>query len=114
MNARVMTCAATLAVICSIGPTASATHGDQVSLLLSRARQALVGSAALDGVQSLVLRGSTTEGAGHTQSHGEFEVSWELPDRYVRVQRQTQAARVGGASVDIGNPGRSGPVHPSF
>ena len=114
MNPRVVACAAMLAAVCAIGAAPSATQSDQVSLLLSRARQALGGDGARDGVRSLVVRGSATEGAGHTQSHGEFEVSWELPDRYVRVQRQTQAARVGGASVNIGSPGRSGPVHPEF
>ena len=104
MNARVRTCAAILAGAVAIGATPEATGADQVSHLLSRAREALGGAAVPDGVQTVVLRGSTTEGSGHTQAHGEFEISAVLPDKYVRVERRTKSSP----------PSGGGNLHPAF
>ena len=104
MNAHRVSFAAMLATVCAVGATSPMAQPDQVSMLLARAREALGNGAPIDGVRNLVLKGSATEGAGHTLAHGEFEISSILPDKYVRIERRRKSSPPAGGSN----------LHPTF
>lgn len=73
-------------LVCLIPPTVAAPQSQpaDAAKILAAAREALGGEKRLSGVKSFVATGRTRQVRGDNLVPIEFEVSCELPDRYVR------------------------------
>jgi hypothetical protein len=56
---------------------------DTVVMVLAKARDALGGEDRLSAIHSFVIRGAIVSGTGYTKEYGSFEISCELPDKFV-------------------------------
>lgn len=71
-------------VILSAAPTLPAQQTPDANAVLAQAREALGGEKRLAGVKSLIATGRTRQVRGDNLVPIEFEIAWELPDKYVR------------------------------
>ncbi|HEY3884939.1 MAG TPA: hypothetical protein VGL62_07015 [Vicinamibacterales bacterium] len=65
-------------------PVASTSTKKDAAAVLAAARQALGGDAKLNGVKTLIASGRTRQVRGENLVPIEFEISIELPDKYLR------------------------------
>ena len=71
------------AALCALSVTASPAGKDPAAVLAA-ARQALGGQAKIDAVKTIVASGRTRQVRGENLVPIEFEISIELPDKYLR------------------------------